>query len=77
MAKENYVVVEKKNTIWKILGIVAAVAAICLAVAKLYQFFLRKKETALDATDDELEMLDELADEEETLEVTEDTDLQA
>ncbi|MBQ8431717.1 MAG: hypothetical protein IJX28_02430 [Clostridia bacterium] len=77
MAKENYVVVEKKNTLWKILGIVAAVAAICLVVGKMYQLFLRKKETALEATDDELEMLDELAEEQEALEATEDADLQA
>ena len=77
MEKESYVVVEKKNTLWKILGIVAAVAAICLVVGKLYQIFLHKKETVLEATDDELEMLDELADEQEALEATEDAELQA
>ena len=47
---ENVVVVKKKHTVWKVVAIVAAVAALCLIAAKVYQkFFKNKKCSACDA----------------------------
>ena len=59
---ENYVVVKKKNTVWKVLGILLAVAALCVAAVALYKKFFKKKQKELDEVA-ELELLDDVCDE--------------
>ncbi len=62
MNNESYVVVKKKNTIWKVLGILLAVAALCAAAVIIYQKFFKKKQQELDEVA-ELDLLDELSEE--------------
>lgn len=59
---ENYVVVKKKNTVWKVLGILLAIAAVCVAAVALYQKVFKKKKQELDEVA-ELELLDDVCDE--------------
>ena len=53
MENSNLVVVKKKNTFWKILGIILAVGALCLIAAKVYQKFFKKKCEECEAPDEE------------------------
>ena len=45
MENSNLVVVKKKNTVWKVIGVLLAVAALCVVAAKVYQKFFKKKKT--------------------------------
>lgn len=50
----NVVVVKKKNTVWKVIGILLAVGAVCVVAAKVYQkFFKNKKAQAIEANAEE------------------------
>ena len=74
MDNSNIVVVKKKNKIWTVLGILLAIGAVCLVAAKLYQKFVKNKQTAKAELNeaDELEALDcaeEAVAEEEAFEV--------
>ncbi len=60
MKNDNIVVVEKKNTVWKVLGILLAIAALCAAAVVIYQKFFKKKQTDICEAD----ALEEMADEE-------------
>lgn len=62
----------KKNTFWKVLAALAAIAALCVVGVKLYRKFNKKKETeALDEAEDLLmpSADDEVEAEEEAFEV--------
>ena len=69
MENEKIVVVEKKNWIWKVVAVAAAVAALTVAVIAICRKISKKKLAALEEYD-ELELFDELEDEdaEETFE---------
>lgn len=46
----NVVVVKKKHTFWKVVGVLLAIGAICVVAAKVYQkFFKNKKVDELEA----------------------------
>jgi len=70
MENEKIVVVEKKNWIWKVVAIAAAVAALTVAVIAICRKISKKKKLAALEEYDELELFDELEDEdaEETFE---------
>ncbi len=49
----NVVVVKKKHTFLKVVGVLLAVGAACVVAAKLYQKFAKKKAEALPADTEE------------------------
>ena len=60
----NVVVTKKKSTFWTVVGILLAVAAVCVVAAKVYQKFFKKKEVeVIEAEGDAPELLDEAAEE--------------
>lgn len=60
MEKSNVVVTKKKSTFWTVVGILLAVAAVCVVAAKVYQKFFKKKQTEELAPEaDEAVLLDE------------------
>ena len=71
MENSNIVVVKKKHTVWKIIGIILAVGALCLVAARVYQKFFKKKcckAEELDA-EDELAAVEPAEEADETFEV--------
>ena len=60
MEKSNVVVTKKKSTFWTVVGILLAVAAVCVVAAKVYRKFFKKKQTEELAPEaDEAVLLDE------------------
>ena len=51
--ENNYVVVKKKNTVWKVLGILLAIGALCVVAAKVYQKFFKNKKAAVCEAEEE------------------------
>ncbi len=69
--ENDVVVVKKGNRVWKVIGILLAIASICAVAVVVYNKFFRKKKEAL-AEGEELEVLEgaeEPATAEETFEV--------
>lgn len=67
--ENDVVVVKKKNRFWKIVGILAAIAAVAFVAVKVYNKFFRKAKPVLEEGEEEpaLEGAEEAA--EETFEV--------
>ncbi len=63
--ENEYVVVKKGPSIWKIIGIILAIAGICFIGYKIYTKYFRKKADVIDAGDElpELDDADILSDE--------------
>ena len=51
--ENNYVVVKKKNPVWKVLGILLAIGALCVVAAKVYQKFFKNKKAAVCEAEEE------------------------
>ena len=56
------------KTIFKILGILLAIGAVCFVAVKLYKKFFKKEEPVLEGDADEVEALEEGAEAEEVAE---------
>lgn len=56
------------KTIFKILGILLAIGAVCFVAVKLYKKFFKKEEPVLEGAADEVEALEEGAEAEEVAE---------
>lgn len=71
MENSNIVVTKKKSAFWTVVGILVAVAAVCLVAAKVYQKFFKKKQEALAEPDAEnapmLDVAEDVAEEAEEL----------
>ncbi len=62
---------KKSGIVWRVIGIVLAVAGLCLVAAKVYQKFIKKKKEALAEAEEILEIEgaeEEAAEETETFE---------
>jgi len=58
---------KKKSTFWTVVGILLAVAALCVVAAKVYQKFFKKKRTeVIEATEGETELLEAAEDADES-----------
>ena len=55
--ENDVVVVKKSNRVWKIIGILLAIASVCAVAVVVYNKFFRKKKEAL-AEAEELEVLE-------------------
>ena len=63
---DNYVVVKKKNTLWKVIGIILAIGALCVIAAMVYEkFFKNRKPAVCEADTEELPASDEAVEEAE------------
>ena len=69
--ENDVVVVKKGNRVWKVIGILLAIASVCAVAVVVYNKFFRKKKEALDAAEelDVLEGAEESAAAEEAFEV--------
>ena len=50
--ENDVVVVKKGNRVWKVIGILLAIASICAVAVVVYNKFFRKKKEALDAAEE-------------------------
>jgi len=65
MGKQDYVVVEKKSTLWTAIKVILVLAVVCFVAYKIYQVVSKKRRAAqleaeeaslLDFSDEELEV---------------------
>ncbi len=72
MENNEVVVVKKSNPVWKIIGIIMAIAGLCFIAVKVYNKFFRKPKPALEEAEEEIPAVEgeeEAAPEVETFEV--------